>query len=346
MAIFRFVPIALSAILANAGLAAVDVAAQTPVEFYKGRQIDMVIGGGTGGGVDIFGRLVARHIVNYIPGQPTVVARNMPAAGGMAGISHVFNISVRDGSTIGTMARGPLLEPLIGSGKAQFDPQRFGWIGSLSKDVSICGAWHTSKFKNLGHAKQSEMIVAGTGGGSETDTFPILLNQLIGTKFNLVKGYRGTQDTLLAIERGEVDGRCGWGLSSLQATNPDWLRDKKINILLFMALEKPAGYPDVPLIFDLVKNQEDRQLLTLLLGSQEMARPFFTTPDVPSQRLEALRSAFQNMAIDRSFIAEANKLNVEVEVTSAAQIEKLLGAIYASPEKVVNRAKDLVAPKN
>lgn len=321
------------------------LSAQGVEDFYRDRSIDMVVGGGSGGGVDIFARLVAKHLAAYIPGGPSIVARNMPAAGGIAGVSYLFNRSPRDGSALGTMARGPLLEPLIGTNEAQFDPTKFGWIGSVSKEVSICAAWHTTSFKTIDDAKQREMTVAGTGGSSETDTFPVMLNQIIGTKFHLIRGYRGTQDTLLAIERGEVDGRCGWGLSSIMATNPDWMTGRKITVLLQMALEGHPTLKGVPVVTDLVDRSEDIQLLRLFLGTQAMARPFFTTPEVPNERLRALRTAFSDMTKDTTFIAEAHKLNVEVEPTTGETIESILREIYASPADVIARAKALTSAR-
>ncbi len=329
-----------------AGLGAASAAlAQSPEEFYRGRQMEMVIGGGAGGGVDIYGRMVARHMVKYIPGVPSMIVRNYPAAGGTVGVSYLFHKAPRDGSAMGTMARGPVVEPLIGSRKLDYETPEFSWIGSASQDVSICGAWHTTSFKTIADAQAREMTVAGTGGSSETDTFPTILNDMLNTKFKLITGYSGTQQTLLAIERGEVDGRCGWGWSSLKSTNADWIRDRKIVVLLQLSMERHQDLKDVPTVMEKVTRQEDRMALELLLAPQDMARPFAAPPKVPTDRLAALRRAFDKTMTDSAFLADVDKIQGDISPLTGEKVQALVTNMYKASPQVIERVKTLIAPR-
>jgi tripartite-type tricarboxylate transporter receptor subunit TctC len=240
-------------------------------------------------------------------------------------------------------AGGPVLEPLVGSRKVEYDSSKFTWVGAIAKDVGLCVAWGQSPFKTIDDVKAREMVVAGTGAGSDTDTWPLILNELLGTKFKVVTGYQGTKETILAIERGEAHGRCTFSLSAIQTSKPDWLSEKKINILLQLALAKHRLFPDVPLIFDLIKKEEDRQLLELMVGTAAMARPFAAPPGVPPARAALVRRAFDATMKDPEFLAEATKMGVDVEPTRGEDVQALVTRLYATPQPVVERAKKFLA---
>src|SRR5215208_6047228 len=215
------------------------------------RPLTIYVAGTAGGGIDLYARLVARHIGRHIPGKPTVTVQLMPGAGGIRAANYLAEQAPRDGTVMTTFAGGPILEPLIGARNPGYDMSKFTMIGAITKDLSLCTVMATAPVKTIEDAKRQQVVVAGTGAGSETDTWPIVLNEVLGTKFKLVTGYLGTQETILAMERGEAHGRCTFSLSALKTAKPDWLRDKKINVLVQIGVEKSAEFPDSPLIFDL-----------------------------------------------------------------------------------------------
>jgi len=272
------------------------------------RPINIYVAGTAGGGIDLYARVVARHFGRHVPGKPVVNVQVMPGAGGIRAANFLAQQAPKDGTAITTFAGGPILEPLIGSRKTDYDSSRFTWIGAVTKDVGLCIAWAASPFKTIKDAQREQMVVAGTGAGSDTDTWPVILNELIGTKFKLVTGYQGTQETVIAIERGEAHGRCTFSYSALKTAKPDWLRDKKINILTQLAFEKHGDFPNAPLIYDLVSKPDDRQLLDLMIGPSSMARPFAAPPGLPAPLATILRRAFDATMKDPAFIAEANMI--------------------------------------
>jgi len=236
------------------------------------RPVTIYVAGTAGGGIDLYARLVGRHIGRHIPGKPTVTVQLMPGAGGIRAANYLAEQAPRDGTAMTTFASGPILEPLIGARNPGYDMSSFTWIGAITKDIGLCISWGPTPFKTIDDVKKQQMVVAGTGAGSETDTWPIVLNDVLGTKFKLVTGYVGSQETILAIERGEAHGRCVFSLSALKIAKPDWLRDKKINVLVLTALEKSAEFPGAPAVVDLVAKQEDRQLLELVTALHQARR--------------------------------------------------------------------------
>jgi len=320
-------------------LAIVPAAAQDTID----RPVNIYVAGTAGGGIDLYARVVSRHFGRHIPGKPQVNVQVMPGAGGIRAANFLAQQAPKDGTAITTFAGGPILEPLIGSRKTDYDSSRFTWIGAITKDVGLCIAWGASKFKTIQDAQRDQMIVAGTGAGSDTDTWPVILNELIGTKFKLVTGYQGTQETVIAIERGEAHGRCTFSLSALKTAKPDWLRDNKINVLTQLAFEKHSMFPNVPLIYDLVSKPEDRQLLDLMIGPSAMARPFGGPPGLPPKIATMLRRAFDATMKDPEFLAEAAKIQAEVRPTTGEEVQKLVGRLYASPKQVVARVKKFLA---
>jgi tripartite-type tricarboxylate transporter receptor subunit TctC len=329
--------------LIAAALVVPQPAAAQPANIID-KPVNIYVAGTAGGGIDLYARVVGRHLGRHIPGNPGVTVQVMPGAGGIRAANFLAQQAPKDGTAITTFAGGPILEPLIGARDPGYDMSQFTWIGAVTKDVSVCVAWGQSPFKTIEDARKQQMIVAGTGAGSETDTWPVFLNDILGTKFKVVTGYLGSQETILAIERGEAHGRCGLSLSSLKSAKPDWLRDKKINVLVQIALEKSPELPDTPLIYDLVSKPEDRQMLDLLVGPTAMARPFVGPPGLPEDKATLLRRAFDATMKDPEFLADAAKIQADVQPTTGEDAQKLVSRIYATPRPVIERVKKYFTP--
>ena len=308
------------------------------------RPITIYVAGTAGGGIDLYARLVSRHIGRHVPGKPTVTVQVMPGAGGIRAANFLAEQAPRDGTAIATFAGGPILEPLIGARNPGYDMSAFTWLGAITKDIGLCMAWGTTPFKTIDDVKRQQMVVAGTGAGSDTDTWPIVLNEVLGTRFKLVTGYLGSQETILAIERGEAHGRCVFSHSALKIAKPDWLRDKKINVLLLTALNASPDFPGVPAVVDLVTKPEDRQLLELMVGPTAMARPFVAPPALPASKATLLRRAFDATMQDPEFRAEAARLQADLAPTAGEDVQKLVARLYATPRPVIDRVKKLLAP--
>jgi tripartite-type tricarboxylate transporter receptor subunit TctC len=332
-------------IVRTAALAALLFAA-TPAhaqDFYKGKQVTILVAGTAGGGIDIGARVMARHLGKYIPGNPTVVAQLMPGAGGIRMIDHMNKVAPRDGTVIGTVAPGPIIEPLIGKRKIDYRMTDFTMLAAMDKDVTLCIAWHASKFKSIKDVMAMTMTVAGTGAGSSTDIYPMFLNEVIGTKFKVITGYQGSQETIIAIERGEVDGRCGWGWSSLNSTKPDWVRDKKVTYLMQMALERNPKV-DAPLALEFAKDEATRQMMVLMFGPLSLNKPFFGPPGMPAARTAELRKAFAQALDDKELRAEAVKVfGDELQPTGGERAQQLIAEIYATPPAVTERVRGLLS---
>jgi tripartite-type tricarboxylate transporter receptor subunit TctC len=307
-------------------------------DFYTGRTIELYIGYSAGGGYDTYARTIARHLPKHIPGNPTIVPKNMKGAGSLKLTNYLYNVAAKDGSVIGTIGRGMPMEPLLGGKGVQFDPQKFNWIGSANNEVSICGAWHKTGIKTWGDVMAKELIVGGTGSGADTDTFPLLLKNMFGAKLKLISGYPGGNDILLAMERGEVGGRCGWSWSSVKAKKRAWITDGKVNVFLQMSVAKHPDLPDVPLVMDLAKTEEEKQILKLIFARQVMGRPYVAPPGVPAERIKALRQAFDATLQDPEFLAEASKSKLEINLVTGPEIEGLLKEIYAAPKEIAKKA--------
>jgi len=308
------------------------------------RPVTIYVAGTAGGGIDLYARLVARHLGRHIPGKPTVTLQLMPGAGGIRAANFLAEQAPRDGTAMTTFAGGPILEPLIGTRNPGYDMSQFTWVGAITKDIGLCIAWGASAFKTIDDARRQQMVVAGTGAGSETDTWPVVLNEVLGTRFKLVTGYLGSQETILAIERGEAHGRCVFSHSALKTAKPDWLREKKINVLVVTALEQSPEFPGVPAVVDLVSKPEDRQLLELMVGPGAMARPFAAPPGLPPGKAALIRRAFDATMADGDFRAEAARMQADVAHSTGEEVQKLVARIYATPRPVIERAKKLFAP--
>jgi tripartite-type tricarboxylate transporter receptor subunit TctC len=312
--------------------------AQTPAEFFKGKTIELDIGYSTGGGYDVYGRLLARFIGKHIPGNPNVVPKNMEGAGSLRAANWLYNGAPKDGTAFGTIGRGTAFDPILVKAPAQFDATKFGWIGSMNDEVSVCVSWKDSGITSFDQLYTQELVIGGTGASADTDQFPRMLNSVLATKFKIVTGYPGGNDVNLAMERGEVKGRCGWSWSSVKSTQPGWLKNKTINVLLQMSLSKHPDMPDVPLVVDLAKTEEQRQIFKLVFARQVMGRPFLAPPNLPADRLAALRTAFDETMKDPAMLAEAEKADLEITPVSGAKLQTLLAEIYAQPKAVAELA--------
>jgi tripartite-type tricarboxylate transporter receptor subunit TctC len=308
------------------------------------RPLTIYVAGTAGGGVDLYARLLGHHIGRHIPGNPTVTVQVMPGAGGIRAANYLAEQAPRDGTAIATFAGGPILEPLIGARHSGYDMSQFTWLGALTRDVGLCIAWATTPFKTIDDVRKQQMVVAGTGAGSETDTWPVVLNEVLGTKFKLVTGYLGSQETILAIERGEAHGRCVFSYSALKVTRPDWLREKKINVLVLTALEASPEFPGVPAVPDLVTKPDDRQLLDLMVGPSAMGRPFAAPPGLAAGKTRLLRRAFDATVRDPEFRAEAAKMQADLTPTPGEKVQQMVERMYATPRSVIERLKKLFAP--
>jgi tripartite-type tricarboxylate transporter receptor subunit TctC len=322
-------------------LSAAPARAQTPAEFYKGKQISAYVGFSAGGGYDLYARVLARHMGRHIPGNPQIVPQNMPGAGSLRAANYIAQVAPRDGTAFATMGRASVVAPLFGQGGAQFDPRRFTWLGSANDEVSVCVGWHASRIRTLDDMKTSEVAFGATGPAEEAVQIYKAMNALLGMKVRIVSGYPGGNEMNLAIERGEIDGRCALSWSSVKATHQAWLDEKKIRILAQVSFARHADLPDVPLLIDLALNPEARQIMKFLAARQVMGRPFFAPPDVPKDRADALRKAFMDTLRDPDFLAEAEKFKLEITPVGAERIEDLLRDLYATLPDIVQKAATL-----
>jgi tripartite-type tricarboxylate transporter receptor subunit TctC len=340
----RLVPAATATVGILGLLMAGSAAAQnSATDFYKGKTITLLIGGTAGGGLDVAARIFARHASKHIPGNPTITPQLMPGAGGIRTMEYLANSAPKDGTAIATVPSGPLIEPLVGTRKNPRPMTDYNALGAWSQDFSLCAAWHTSGFKTLADVQAREMTVAGIGAAATPDTFPKVLNAAIGTKFKVITGYQGTQETIMAVERGETHGRCGWTWSSLKAVKLDWVKEKKIHLLVQMGAQKSPLFPDVPFARDLAKSQEDKQMLDLMFSTLSLSNSFFAPPGIAADRLDVLRKAYEATLKDKELIAEAEKLQKEApSPTFGVQMQNMLVQIYATPQPVVERLREVL----
>jgi tripartite-type tricarboxylate transporter receptor subunit TctC len=316
--------------------------AQAPAEFYKGKTIELDISSSVGGGYDAYARMLARHIGRFIPGNPTVVPKNMEGAGGLRLANYLYNAAPKDGTAFATIYRGTVFEPLLGGRGAQFDATRFTFIGSANNEVSVCVAWHTTGVTRFDEVLTKELVVGASGPSADSYQFPKIVNGVLGTRFKIITGYPGGNDIDLAMERREVQGRCSWSWTSLKATHLPWVTQSKINILFQMGLSKHPDLPDVPLIVDLAKSAEDGAILKLIFARQVMAWPYLAPPGTPQDRADALRKAFTDTMTDKDFLADAEKSRLEIRPVAGADIQRLVKEVYETPAAITQRAAEIL----
>jgi tripartite-type tricarboxylate transporter receptor subunit TctC len=322
-------------------LVAVSAQAQP---FFEGKTITVLTSTGSGGSYDITARLISRHMPRFIPGHPAMIVQNMPGGGNVLATNHLYTIAPRDGTMIATLHNAiPLHQVLDGRG-VRYDASKFNWLGSTGSENEVIFTWHTTGVTNIEQAKQKEVILGGTGAGSGIVIIPTAMNNLLGTKFKMVMGYKSSEDLNLALQRGEVEARA-FSMASVIGQRADWVKEKKINFIAQAGVHRAHELPDVPLLTELAKNDEEREILKLISSPPSLGRPFTAPPDVPAERLAILRKAFQDTLRDKAFLEEAEKLKLEIEPMSAEEVTQIVqGVVKASPE-VVAKAKAMMGEK-
>jgi tripartite-type tricarboxylate transporter receptor subunit TctC len=306
-----------------------------------GKAVQMIIGFGPGGGYDLWGRTVGRHIGKHLPGNPNVVPQNMPGAGSYTAASYIFNIAPRDGTVLGIIARDAALGPLSGATGARFDPTKLSWIGTPAKETNVCIAYHTAQVKTAQDLLDKPLIVGDTGPGTGTRSYPKALNELLGMKFKLVGGFPASSDVFLAMERGEVEGICE-SLDSIKIRRPDWIPTKKISVLLQAGAEPNPELTGVPFVLDLARDSEQRQAIEFLYAGQGIGRPFVAPPYLSPDRLKMLRDAFNATMKDAEFMAETKKSKLDLEPEDGEHLSALIAKIYATPKPIVDKVTALI----
>jgi tripartite-type tricarboxylate transporter receptor subunit TctC len=317
--------------------------AQSVADFYRGKNLNLIVGYSAGGGYDTYSRILARHLGKHIPGNPSIVVQNMPGAGSLKFANYLYNVAPKDGTTIGTFSRGMAMEPLIGGTNVQFDATRFTWLGSGTNETSVFVAWHTAPVKTWNDIVTKPFTVGGEGSGSDPDIYALLLKNAFGAKLKLISGYPGTAEIAIALERGEVDTRASWSWSSLKTLRPQWIAEKKVILPVQLNLTKGAELQDVPLVTEFARTEQQRQMLKLILSRQEMARPYAAPPGLPPERAAALRKAFDDAWTDPELIAEMKARGQEINPVSGAAIDRLLAELYATPKDVVEDTRKAIA---
>jgi len=311
-------------------------AAQSVEQFYKGKTVNLYIGFAAGGSYDYYGRLVARHMGKHLPGQPTVVAQSMPGAGSFKAANYLYAVAPKDGTAIGIVSQTMALEEALKTPGIQYKSADFNWIGRVTNIIEITLTWETSKAKTVQDAMVHETPVASTGPGSPSMGYPLLLNALAGTKFKVITGYPGSTDGMLAMERGEVDGALtSW--NTIKVQKQDWLKNKKINLLVQYAHERSPELPNTPTIVELGKSAEDKQMLAFYASGGEIGRSFLATPGIPADRVKALRAAFDATMKDPEFKGEIDRSNSEYNPLSGEQVQKLIAEMAKAPPAMVER---------
>ena len=329
---------AIALCLADSATRADDVAA-----FYAGRRVSWILSADAGGGYAAYAQAFAPFFADRIPGKPTIVIQNKPGGGGLRAMNELFAIAPRDGATIGLVHSSVPFAPLYGLTGARFDPRQMGWIGSLATSRGICVAWHTAGIATWQDMLDKTFTVGGTGAGSQMETLPVLLNTLFGTRIKVISGYPGGNAIYLAMERGEVQGRCGGLVSSINATRPDWFAERKVRVPIQVALARNPQFPAVPAIVELAKDARTRDILRLALAPEDMDRPILAPPGVPPERLAALRAAFHAAMNDPGFIAQAHRQHLEIEEVAGERVADIVAATYAMPPEIAKAAADAMS---
>ncbi len=330
----------LSAALAGL-LVAGSATAQAPTVSFAGKTVTMIIGFGPGGGYDAWGRLVAGHIGAHLPGNPTVVAENLPGGGSYRAASFMYHQAPKDGTTMALIARDAVLGPLTGESGALFDATKFSWLGTPATETNICIAYHTAAVKTVHDLTEKELIVGDNGPGTGTNSYPKALNAILGFKFKLVGGYPSSADVFLAMERGEVQGICE-SYDSVKARRPDWIPSGTVSVLVQGGIKPNPELKGVPFVVDLARTPEDKQAIEFLYVGQGIGRPFIAPPGLPPATLRVLRNAFDAMIKDPAFIAEAAKRKYPLSPENGAQLEALVNKAYATPKPVIDRIAKLI----
>jgi tripartite-type tricarboxylate transporter receptor subunit TctC len=335
-----------AAILALAGLcSSTPASAQSVADFYRGKTISMIIATAPGGDYDLRARLLARHLGRHIPGEPTIVPQNMPGGVGLQAANYLAVKAPRDGTVLHAIMQNMSAHQAMGGGGVEFDTRRFFWIGNTTNSPNVINSWYTTGIKTIQDVMTRELVVGAPGTATSSVYYPKALNALAGTKFKIVAGYPGGNPVNLAMERGEVGGRGSNSWASWKSTHPDWLKEKKIYILVQIGLKRNPELADVPLMTELAKDEDGRAVLAFLSADTEITRAYVTTPEVPPERVEALRRAFDATMKDPAFLAEAAKTSMDISPSTGEEAQKVAEFIANTPASVLARTKDILEIK-
>lgn len=312
-------------------------------DFYRGRSISLILSAGAGGGYASYAQAFAPYLSAHIPGNPNIIIQNMPGGGGIRAMLYLDAVAPKDGTTLGLVHSSVPFAPLYGIKAASFDPRSMNWIGSIDASTGICVAWHASGIITWQDLLEKPFVVGGTGAGSQMETMPVMLDRLFGTKIKVVSGYKGGNDIYLAMERGEIQGRCGGLISSIRSTRPDWFPQKKVNVPIQIATARNPLFPDTPAIAEFAKDERTQKILQLILAPLEMDRPILAPPGVPAERIAALRAAFHAAMNDAAFITEAERDHLEIREIAGSRVAQILDGAFAMPPEIAKAATDTMS---
>ncbi len=313
-------------------------------QFYKGKQVRIVVGSAPATGLDLIARVLARHMGSKIPGSPNLVVQNVPGAGGLIMTNQLYNSAPRDGTVIGAPFNGVPMAPLLEPNASRFDAARLNWLGSTNREAYVAFAWHTAPVQSLNDLLKNELVVGGAGQGGAMVDFPLASSRILGLKFRVVRGYEGSAQVNHAIEQGEIQGQGGIGWAAVKAQTPHWITEKKIKVIAQYGFERHPDLPDVPTVLELAKDKFDHQALRILFSRQEYGRPYFLPPDVPVPRLQAMRRAFDATMRDPYFIADVAKLQLDVDPMNGEDMQGLVGGLTSTPLEIVTRLRNALGP--
>ena len=332
-----------------AGLVGTLLLAPAPInaiaaDYFAGKTINLIAGTDVGGGFSIYARVIGKHLGRHIPGNPAIIVRNMPGAGGATSATYLYRIAPRDGTTILSVSPNAILAKLMDDTQTQYDPAKFHYLAGAERGVRLCMTFRHSKVKTFGDALTQRAVIGATSAGSPTREYAAMIKHATGAKFEIVSGYRGPPELFIAMERGEIDGTCGLDWSALKAQQPDWLRDKKLNILVQFATQRDRAMPDVPTVLELTSDLQAREVFRFLVATDEIGRSLFTTPNVPPARLALLRSAFEKMLVDPEFHAEAEGLKLPLAPKSGEDMQRVVAEVFNVTPAAMTKIKEVTRP--
>jgi tripartite-type tricarboxylate transporter receptor subunit TctC len=333
--------LAIAATAALGGFSAPAAAA----DFYAGKTIEFTVGADVAGGYDIYARAIARHLPRFIPGHPTIVVKNLPGAGSGKAAAYIYAVAPKDGTAIGALMPGAIMGPLL-EDRAQdlYDPTKFQYLGTADSGTRVCATFTNSKIKTFADAQREKTIMGASQAGGSTRDYVNMHRKTSGAKLDLVTGYKGTADIGLAMERGEVDGLCGWDWASLKSQKPDWVRDNKINILVQVGMEPDPELTKrgVPQVWTYIAKDEDKKAVELVVSQQVFGRPYIAPPGTPAEQVKILRDAFEAVMKDKEFLADAEKARIDITASNGAKVQQVVEKLYATPPATIERAKELI----
>jgi tripartite-type tricarboxylate transporter receptor subunit TctC len=340
----RLASIAVAICLAS-GLASAPAGAQSQdgAPFYRGKTIRIVISTGVAGGYAEYARVIAEHMGRHIAGNPSFIVQSMPGAGGLLAANYLFTQAPQDGTTIGIVHSSVPLAPLWGSKGVRFDTLKFNWLGSLDRVDGMCISWNASPIKTWTDMLTKEMTVGSSGAGSQMETYPAILNKLFGTKIKVIAGYKDGVAVYIAMERGELDGRCGGQLTVIKSTRPHWLTEHKIQVPILIAQKRSPEFPDTPTVMEFVKDEPTRQQLDLVMLTQSLDRPVMLPPGVPGERVRELRAAFDATMADPVFRADIERRNLHIDPVPGEEMAKAFERAFALPPETIAGAREMMA---